>query len=176
MKFLIEEEKRLCSQLQAAQDEEVEIQRERNYSEQWTGLNPYLRMYHVLMEDTVRHAFMSRNDVLLDRQALDACNSSSRLPTFYKIVVKTFNDSTFNPTTEALPNLDEYFVNPIELKFEDAPTPTSPDKVKDKLADVRAKLVILISDWEKSGNGGGNRAETDTHLSIVVYIFMTAIL
>jgi hypothetical protein len=33
--------------------------------------------------------------------------------------------------------------------------------VKDKLADVRAKLVILISDWDTSGNGGGNRAETD---------------
>eukprot|EP00978_Attheya_sp_CCMP212_P046550 scaffold398330_cov24-Attheya_sp.AAC.1 len=70
---------------------------------------------------------MSRNNVLYC-QALDARNSSSRPPTFYEIVAEKFNDSAFNPTTEALPNLHEYFANPIELKFEDAPTPTSPDK------------------------------------------------
>eukprot|EP00957_Ditylum_brightwellii_P019649 1482328-Ditylum_brightwellii.AAC.1 len=128
--------------------------------EEWTGPNPCLRMYHVLMEDTVREEFLSHNNVQ-DRQTLDDHNSSSQLPTFYEIVSTKFNDPGFNPTTEALSNLHEYFAHLIKLKFEDAPTPTSPDKVKDKLADVRAKLVILISDWALSGNGGGNRAETD---------------
>jgi hypothetical protein len=61
----------------------------------------------------------------------------------------------FNPTTNVYPDLHEDFKNPIVLRFEDAPTPTTAEKIKSKLADVRSKLCRVEDKWGRSGNGDG---------------------
>ena len=38
----------------------------------------------------------------------------------------------------------------------------SPEEVKTRFNDARAKVISLISDWEKSGNGFGQRREADS--------------
>jgi hypothetical protein len=47
------------------------------------------------------------------------------------------------------------------LFSDDAPLAT-PEKIKEKLEDVRAnKLIIIVNNWESSGNGGCNRDIND---------------
>jgi hypothetical protein len=51
--------------------------------------------------------------------------------------------------------------------------PVTPAKIKEKLADVRAKLVVVISNWENSGNGSGQRSIDDKDFGM--YCDMTLI-
>jgi hypothetical protein len=128
-------------------------------SDSWIGQEPYLRLYHVMIEDHIKEAYLKVYDVL-DRTQLDARNSSERPMNFYQLASDLYNDPQYNPYTTAYPNLHSDFSNQIRLLSTDAPFVTA-SKIKDKLADVRAKLVIIISNWERSGNGGGNRQEND---------------
>ena len=57
--------------------------------------------------------------------------------------MEKFNDPSFNPSTNVYPELHDMFAKPIELKYDDAPTPATPDKIKDQLADARAKLILV---------------------------------
>jgi hypothetical protein len=47
------------------------------------------------------------------------------------------------------------------LLHKNAPCPVTPSKIKEKLADVRAKMVVIISNWERGGNGCGGRSLED---------------
>lgn len=128
--------------------------------EAWLGAEPFLRLYHVMMDDKVREAYTNLNNVL-NRAELDARNSEARPPDFYDLACNLFNDNQFNPETHVYPDLHEDFKSPIKLLFKDAPTPATPQKIKEKIADIRARLVVIIDKWERSGNGGGNRSIDD---------------
>jgi hypothetical protein len=128
-------------------------------NEAWLGQEPYLRLYHVIMEDDVKEAYSKAFNVMT-RAELDARNSSERPRGFYKLASERYNNYSYNPWTTTYPDLHDDFRRSIRLGREDAPT-TTPVKIKEKLADVRAKLVIMVSNWERSGNGNGNRADND---------------
>ena len=49
----------------------------------------------------------------------------------------------------------------MDLSLEKVPCTITPDQVSRWLADRKAKLVLIINKWEKSGNGSGNRKEGD---------------
>ena len=108
----------------------------------WTGSKPHLRLYHVLIDDTVKDAYFHRNDVMT-RQELDARRSADRPPTFYEKAAALYNSATFNPTTACLPDLHSDFGRAIPLLASEAPIPVSPDKIRAQLADARAKLTIV---------------------------------
>jgi hypothetical protein len=124
----------------------------------WVGQYPYLRLYHVIMEDEIMTAYGKLFNAK-DRAELDAQNSNERPKIFYELAAEKFNDPEYNPHTTIYPNLHDDCRWSIELKASEAPIAT-PQKIKEKLADVRAKLVIIINNWERSGKGGGNRIDT----------------
>jgi len=108
----------------------------------WTGSKPYLRLYHVLIDDTLRDAYFHRNDVM-NRAQLDARKSTDRPPTFYEEAAALYNNQNFNPTTSSFPDLHSDFAEPISLPASEAPIPVNAEKIKLQLADARAKLTMV---------------------------------
>jgi hypothetical protein len=133
------------------QIEETEFFKEGN--DTWLGPNPYLRLYHVLLDDNIRLAYCKKDDVL-SRMEVDSRNNIARPKDFYELAADLFNDPSFNPTTKIYSDLHDDFNRSIELLYINAPRVT-PQKIKEKMADIRAKLVIVIENWERSGNGNG---------------------
>ena len=78
----------------------------------WTGSKPYLRLYHVLIDETLRDAYFHRNDVM-NRAQLDARKSTDRPPTFYEEAAALYNNKNFNPITSSFPDLHSDFAEPI---------------------------------------------------------------
>lgn len=113
---------------------------------------------HVMMDDEIHIAYTNLNQVL-NRTKLDAWNSVIRPPDFYDLASNLYN----NPETNMYSKLQEDFKQPIKLFYKDVPTPVTPQKIKGTLADIRAQLVVIIDNWERSGNGGGNRSIGDNY-------------
>jgi hypothetical protein len=160
VKFLVAEEKLFRDSLDGAikeRDEQADLHKQ---AESWIGPNPYLRLYQVLIEDDIRVEYTKTHEVL-NRAELDGRNSAQRPPNFYEKASKLYNSPGFNPTTSIYPDLHSDFKDEIYLPYIDAPTPVTPDKIKEKLGNLRAKLLQVITKWERSGNGCGQRQESD---------------
>jgi len=122
-------------------------------------LKSCLRLHHVLTDDRVRQLYARRND-LSDRLGTDARGSDSRPATWFEVAADLYNDSSYCPTSLALPYLHDDFADSMTLE-KDFQRKVSPDEVKKKVADWKARTVIIISRWEASGNGAGQRLESD---------------
>jgi hypothetical protein len=125
----------------------------------WTTNEPYLRLYHCIFAEETRDAMMRLNQVMT-RPELDARNSNLCPDTFFEAVSKLFNsDKLF--ITNAVPDLFHTFAEPIVLDIDDMPGEMNPEECKKRFADSRAKLIKIISKWELSGNGFGQRCLAD---------------
>jgi len=166
--FLRQAEFALCTALSSAAAETAE-QKENTKRQVWTGNEPCLRLCLCATDDKTRDASLTK-DILLNRPELDARNNENRPKTFEEVVTELFNDETFTPHTEALPNLSSTFAEPIELPFSLMPGPIAPEQVKSKLADSRVKLMNIVNRWERSGNGfGQQRDEEGEHENPIDY-------
>lgn len=157
--FLKAEEKMLRDTLLASAAEratQLELH-DSNTADAWVGKEPWLRMYHAILEDEVLTSY-KRVHEWADRESTDARNSFHRPKTFEELCANKYNDPSFEPVSNVYLDLHDDFMSPIVLRQEDAPF-VSPDKIKDKLSSARCKALRVISDWEKSGNGSGQRAE-----------------
>jgi hypothetical protein len=111
--------------------------------------------------EEVQPLLMSMNEVM-DRPTLDARNSNARPETFFEAVARIFNNECIFFTTEILPDLHYSFAHPILLEFDDMPAGLiTAEEVKKRFTDARAKLIKIISKWELSGNGFGQRTVAD---------------
>jgi hypothetical protein len=152
--FLRDEEHKLFESLNNARSENGSSGEPKSGA--WTTNEPYLRMYHCMFHDDVKPALLRLNNTL-GRPELDARNSSARPETFFEAVCRIYNDEDIMMETEALPDLHYSFAYPIVLLFEDMPGELNPEECKKRFADCRAKLIKIISKWELSGNGFGQR-------------------
>jgi hypothetical protein len=158
--FLITTEKTLFDTVNSSKTAVSTVSDTSSRSAPWTTNEPYLRLYHCIFHEEVQPLLMSMNDVM-DRPTLDARNSSARPETFFEAVARIFNDDCVFFTTEILPDLHYAFAHPTILDFEDMPCEVTAEDVKKRFADARAKLIKIISKWELSGNGFGQRAVGD---------------
>jgi hypothetical protein len=142
------------------QSEEAAVnQREALINKNWIMENN-LRLYLACMTDEAR-LLMTRKDDCLNRSELDGRNSSERPKTWYEKTAEIYNSEEIF-YTECLPDLHEDFAEPMALNLADMPGgPITADTVKIRLSDARARLIILISRWERSGNGFGLQREED---------------
>jgi hypothetical protein len=97
----------------------------------------------------------------MTRPELDARNSTQRPENLYEIVARLFNDRSSIYITEQVPDLHHCFAYPISLSFSDMPGEVTPEEVKKRFADARAKLIKIIAAWELSGNGFGQRTQDE---------------
>jgi hypothetical protein len=165
VKFLLESEKKLhdsiVSAAKAKGNKGTAADAEgsgRNSS--WTTNDPYLRLYHCIFADETRDALMRLNEVMT-RAELDARNSRERPENFFEAVTRIFNDSNKIFVTDMVPELHHAFAQPIVLDLDDMPSTIDPEECKRRFADARAKLIKIISKWELSGNGFGQRSAED---------------
>ena len=93
-----------------------------------------------------------KTNELGDREATDARNSPDRPADFATLCANLYNDPEFNPSTTIYPDLHPNFTKPINLNEKDCPGIT-PQKVKSKIAESRAKVALLANAWHQSGNG-----------------------
>jgi hypothetical protein len=156
--FLVGEERKLFDSIMRGQQEVNDKTSPRAGA--WISNEPYLRLYHCVFHDDIRHLLSSMNNVM-DRDELDARNSSERPETFFEAVACIFNDDAVLFVTSSLPDLHYSFGSPIVLDFEDMPARVTPEECKKRFADSRAKLIKIISKWELSGNGFGQRTRED---------------
>jgi len=122
------------------------------------GIIWVLRLIHALSDnDDARLAFATVFNVK-DRQALDSRNSPGHVvKTVYDIIADYYNDETFNPWSTAYPRVHSEFAVPIDLTYESVKKfgDITPQKVKDKLAELRCRLNIMKINYDKSGQGEG---------------------
>jgi hypothetical protein len=97
-------------------------------SSNWVDYFPFLCLYHCLIDDKVKAAFLERNN-LLNHQQLDAWNSDARPNTFEEEAAALFNNSAFVPTTLLLPTLHPDFADAVLLHLEDMPGTITPEEV-----------------------------------------------
>jgi hypothetical protein len=140
LRYLQKTERELRAKLHLAFNEREDHIQEKQNEESWYGQKPFLRLYHVLMEDDIREAYIHRHDTPA-RDAFDARNCDDHPATFYELAAERFNSPEFNPTTNVYPNLHSDFAASIELPFGDAPTPVTAMKIKEKFGETRSHLV-----------------------------------
>jgi hypothetical protein len=123
----------------------------------WNSAVSYLRLFHVVVDDDIIGAYHHRNDVG-DRLETDARNSSKRSATFYELAAEKYNDESFVPSTNVYLDLHNDFAKTIQLPQSICPTAT-PDSIKDKLQGCRSELAIMMSNWNTSGSGDGQKSD-----------------
>ena len=81
-------------------------------------------------------------DDCMARDELDARGHKDRPLAYDEIVVNLYNNETFVPVTEALPDMHNTFAQPMELPFAEMPGgKISSDAVKVRMSESRAKLL-----------------------------------
>lgn len=139
----------------------------------WSNDVPFLRLYHCLIDDSLRSKF-AKSFTVKTRQELDGRNNQGLYRNFYDELAEKFNDKTWVPVSLALPNLHEAFTEskPLPLTVSDA----TGEQLKKKLTDARYKMVKVIADWERSGSGRGmvmsQEDEYDMDPECLVYAFV----
>jgi hypothetical protein len=103
---------------------------------------------------------------------LDGRKSSEKPPDFYELAAALYNDKQFNPYTFNYPSLHKDFEYHIILFGREAPLVTA-QKLKEKLTDVRGKLVIIVKNYEQSGNGAGSCLDNDPDYGPVANMTLT---
>ncbi len=125
---------------------------------------PHLQLIHCLVDDdTLKVAYLQRNDIDDSRITLDNRNSDMQEPTVFELIADWWKDPTFQPETEALPCLhpDSKFSEILTFDLvADLATATS-QRVKDKLQSLNVALTWVITMWQQSGQGDGGRLVDD---------------
>jgi hypothetical protein len=141
------------------QSEESRTQAAGNRSN-WISTNSWLRLYCAAIDDEARSSLLQK-DCCMNRAELDGRNHVERPDNWYAKTAELYNSKKIYATL-ALWDLHIDFVYNRQLRFQDLPGgPITEADVKTKLAESHAKLIVIISKWEQSGNGFGMGTESD---------------
>jgi hypothetical protein len=130
----------------------------------WIGDIPYLHLIHCLLDDEQIRAAYTRSFDVMTREELDGRNSEvvSR-PNVYQMIAEKWNDCGFNPVSDVKPDLHTSLLLSKDLGWSEVQhlAVATAEKVKQKLSEMRAKLAIIIANWETSGQGDGGILKDD---------------
>jgi hypothetical protein len=126
----------------------------------WVKNEPWLRLLHCILEDDIRPLYLQRDQVLT-RPQLDALSSPDRPMSIYKRIALRWNDPLFNPMT-VVSDCHEDFAKEIDIGWDAVVgdggyAVPSEENVHHRLTDMRTKLVRIIKNWERSGQGEGTQ-------------------
>jgi hypothetical protein len=159
IKFVSDEINKTYKAIKLHLEEATAVERSAMNNRNWITSN-WLRLYCCACDDKVR-PFLLNKDNTMNRLEVDGRNNEERPPTWHEAIVEMYN-STKVYVTLALPELHDEFAEPRTLRFVDLPGgAVTVQDVKSRLADARAKLITMISNWEQSGNGFGMRDQDD---------------
>ena len=108
----------------------------------WNSDVPYLRMYHVLIDDELRAA-LTQAFTVKTREELDGRNSGM-FKSYYEQAAKKFNNKDWVPASLSLPDLHDDFAESKMLVLN--VMPITPEFFQRKFADARYKMIKVIAD------------------------------
>ncbi|CAB9501760.1 unknown protein [Seminavis robusta] len=159
VKYVIEQEQKLFD-LSTRMNEERASEKKQGGHGAWAYPEPWIRVYECILSEEVRDLFVKSTQVH-SRDELDARNSSERPETIWEAAARLYNDSDNVVLSSSLPDLHSAFAEVLDCSFEKMPGLITPDEIKRRFGDSRARLIKMISRWEQSGNGFGQRNEDD---------------
>jgi hypothetical protein len=124
-------------------------------AEPWRAPVPQLRMFHCIVDDSIKAKFLRRNDAPTRRQ-LDSRNSDTRALTVWEEIANMWNDKDFNPVADTIDSHPDFY-EAIDISYEAVAKfmPATATKVEDLMTRFRSMLVRVIKNWEASGQGEG---------------------
>jgi hypothetical protein len=126
-------------------DETAAAERGGLTTKNWSGIKPWMRLYHAATSDEARE-LLAKNDQVMTREELDARNSDARPPTYFEKVAELYNSDTLY-ISSALPELHSTFADSIILAFDEMPGGAiTADDAKTRLGEARAKMISVSSD------------------------------
>jgi hypothetical protein len=125
----------------------------------WYSPLPMLRLFMALVHsDKIRSAYMKRKYISNERIVLDNQKSvDNRATTVWELLSSLRNDANFSPVTEYINDLHLDFTCPISIPHSrvSSLSPTTPDKVQEKISTMTVSLQRIIQKWQLSGQGDG---------------------
>ena len=117
----------------------------------------YLRFTEALFSDEAKPKMIGSQDCL-SREELDARNSVQQIEDFFETVANVFNNKDFQPNLVSFP-AEEHpeFMTARPLPLKDYRSTRS--KAKEVHDTLKNKLLPIMGNWEKSGNGSSARSE-----------------
>ncbi|CAB9512535.1 hypothetical protein SEMRO_541_G163160.1 [Seminavis robusta] len=158
--FVIAEERKLFDMVTKSDLEKEDKSEKKEKASPWVDTQPYIRLIECMLDDSIRESFLEMHR-LGDREELDARNSEDRPETVFESCARLFNDPNHEVFSRCLPDLHFTFAEVLDCCFDHMPGRITPDEVKRRWGDCRAKLIKIIAKWELSGNGFGQRVEED---------------
>ena len=138
-------------------------------TQQWNGIAPFLRLIHSIIDfDDAKAAFQHSFNVM-SRDELDGRNSEDIMRTCpWKLVADNWNDITFKPVTTLYMDLHHELARDIDITHSAVEKMgiLTADKAKSKFFKLKNELIVVKSNWERSGNGDGSRKDNtvrDSH-------------
>jgi hypothetical protein len=135
----------------------------------WSNYMPWLRFYLALAHSRVMPLFLLRHTpksreqmeaVLRDRNR-DTGEGTDGVQDWRVALCNIFNDVNWVPQTESLPDLHHDFAVSFSVPLTVDPI-SSPEEVKQRFTQARGPLVLMINQWERSGNGSAMLEEEPT--------------
>lgn len=160
--WLLEEEKKVFDLLTRAAKAKSAV----TSAPSWTDNRPWMRLYCCLYDEKARPHFLAKDNVM-NRTELDARNNENRPLTLWEKVAELMNDSDNIYQLPSLPQLHSVFASSTVLGTDCFPGPITPEDARKRIADSRARLMKVISNWELSGNGFGQRAPDHQNFGII---------
>jgi hypothetical protein len=116
-----------------------------------------MRLTMAILQDGVRERYVERYSAD-DRSELDARNSDLSPSSVEEEISSLMNSTDFAPSSWVLPRLHSDFRAERDLSYEACMRcDVTATQVKSKLADLKVNLCAIITRWEASGNGDGNK-------------------
>ena len=159
----LQKELQKWSEIQKTVNDSQQQEEDRVLQKSWNSDVPYLRMYHVLIDDKLRLE-LTKAFTVKSREELDGRNSGI-YKSYYEQAAEKFNDSEWIPSSLSLPDLHDDFAESKMLILN--VMPITAEVFQRKLEDARYKMVKVIADWEKSGSGRGQVVETDSDYEFI---------
>jgi hypothetical protein len=113
----------------------------------------------------IREAYLKLQDVL-SREQLDGRNSDNAAMDFHDLITVKFNDDSWVPETNPIPDLHSFFANSISCRKREYYSLTR-EKSKHMLLDYKHKLNEICKRYEMSGNGVGQLDSDDEEEDLV---------
>ena len=131
-------------------------------SQHWSGVVPFLRLIHALVDFEENRVAFQKSFDRLTREELDGRNNNNAMRACPWILISDkWNDKEFNPVSTIYHDLHDEFTTSIDLGYSavEKMGELTPDKAKKKFFDLKNPLILMKNDYDKSGNGDGSLLE-----------------
>ena len=123
------------------------------------NLESTIRLMHALILDEIKEAYLERYSGET-REEFDGRNSANKPPSVEQVIADQINDPDWKPDSFKLGSLHQSFKEELDLSYQGCvKIDVTEKKVRDKLADLKVRVMKIMRNFEKSGNGDGMLAD-----------------